>query len=359
MYSSKNRKGERKGRDNFSQAVLKILCRRAGGKCCKCGANTLGPVTNNPYQSVNIGKGAHIAAAAPGGPRYDRNMSPEERSSATNGLWLCSNCHDQIDRDSAGYPTSALHAMKKQAEQRVRKELGVATVLPPNSNAVSPTALIAGVSAAAILEIRQAKSKFLESLSRDNALAQAEVALSDVCFLDVEADQYAEEVGKELMLLLQQVVGHCKEPTVTLEVIRRLKSIAERFHREWREERVQLMCDVIKVAMHGGSSSKRSRVFQSGLALQKDLSMYSTLKERKLHTIPQDVIKKMRATREETDAGPPTKRPRRGDGLQEEEADEMDKYLELMEELVVTSDPDKTLEIEGELETMGYVTYVQ
>ena len=47
----------RKGRDNFSQAVLKILYRRAGGKCCRCGAATFGPVQNHPLQSVNIGKG--------------------------------------------------------------------------------------------------------------------------------------------------------------------------------------------------------------------------------------------------------------------------------------------------------------
>lgn len=56
----------RKGRDNFTQAVLKILYRRAGGKCCRCGAATFGPVKNHPLQSVNIGKGlpsSKLAAA--------------------------------------------------------------------------------------------------------------------------------------------------------------------------------------------------------------------------------------------------------------------------------------------------------
>lgn len=74
--------------------------------------------------------GAHIAAAASGGPRYDASMTAEERSSATNGMWLCSNCHDTIDRDSVTYPTPALKKMKKDAEDRVRKELGVATIQP-------------------------------------------------------------------------------------------------------------------------------------------------------------------------------------------------------------------------------------
>lgn len=57
-------------------------------------------------------------------------MKPDERSCATNGMWLCSNCHDTIDRDPITYPTSALKKMKKDAEDRVRKELGVATIQP-------------------------------------------------------------------------------------------------------------------------------------------------------------------------------------------------------------------------------------
>lgn len=57
-------------------------------------------------------------------------MKAEERSSASNGMWLCSNCHDTIDRDPHTYPTHALIRMKKDAEDRVRKELGVATIQP-------------------------------------------------------------------------------------------------------------------------------------------------------------------------------------------------------------------------------------
>ncbi len=71
--------------------------------------------------------GAHIAAAAPGGPRYDKSMKSEERSSATNGMWMCSNCHDLIDRDPVAYPTKTLYEIKKSAEARVRKDLGVPT----------------------------------------------------------------------------------------------------------------------------------------------------------------------------------------------------------------------------------------
>ena len=111
-------------RDNFSQRAIVILYRRAGGKCCRCAAPTFGPDTN-PYKSVNIGQAAHIAAAAPGGPRYDSDMSPEQRSSATNGMWMCANCHDIIDRDVDEYPVKKLQAMKKEAEKRAKREIGV------------------------------------------------------------------------------------------------------------------------------------------------------------------------------------------------------------------------------------------
>ena len=125
---SKNKKpGPR--RDNFTQAVIQILYKRAGGKCCRCGAPTFGPVTNNPSKSRNIGQGAHIAGAASGGPRYDPSMTAEERSSAANGMWMCSNCHDIIDRDVEEFPTQQLKEMKREAEERAKKEMGVATLV--------------------------------------------------------------------------------------------------------------------------------------------------------------------------------------------------------------------------------------
>ena len=115
-------------RDNFTQSAIAILYKRSGGKCCRCGATTFGPVTNNLTKYRNIGQAAHIAAAAPGGPRYDPNMSAEERTSATNGLWLCSNCHDVIDRDVEEFTIQRLREIKRVGEERARKEVGVATV---------------------------------------------------------------------------------------------------------------------------------------------------------------------------------------------------------------------------------------
>ncbi len=114
-------------RDNFSSTVVQILYKRTGGKCCRCSATTFGPVSNNASKSVNIGQAAHIAAAAPGGPRYDPNMTPEERASTGNGMWMCSNCHDIIDRDVDKYPVAKLKEMRKKAEQKAEAAIGVGT----------------------------------------------------------------------------------------------------------------------------------------------------------------------------------------------------------------------------------------
>ena len=116
-------------RDNFKQSVIDILFKRSGGKCCKCRVSTFGPHTGKYDKYQNIGQAAHIAAAAPGGPRYEKKMAPEERTSAKNGLWLCSNCHSEVDKDSDKFTVIALRRIKKEGEERARREIGVAPVV--------------------------------------------------------------------------------------------------------------------------------------------------------------------------------------------------------------------------------------
>lgn len=69
-------------RDDFSQKTIDRLCERVGGKCSNpnCRRETKGP-HSNPQKRVSIGEAAHIAAAAEGGPRYNPDLTPEERSS--------------------------------------------------------------------------------------------------------------------------------------------------------------------------------------------------------------------------------------------------------------------------------------
>lgn len=342
----------KKGRDNFSQAVLKILCRRAGGKCCKCGAATLGPVKNQPLQTVNIGKGAHIAAAAPGGPRYDAKMNAAERSSATNGMWLCSNCHDTIDRDPLTYPTPALKKMKKDAEDRIRLELGVATINPTGQFAESQ--LVTSVSAVAILEIRKVKAKYLEGLEEDPD-ESADLALKGVGFLNFEEDLYTQDVAWELLALLREITMHMHSSAqlVSLEVIRWLDSMMECFAAKWERKDVELLCMVIKAAM---PKHKRSKVYQSGMALLKDLALNKALKEKKLHQIPLDVIRRQHGGGKDYIDAPDAKRPHL---LTQQEEDADDKYHQLMLDLASSSDTKQIPEIERQIEEMGCETNVQ
>ncbi|MFI9374850.1 hypothetical protein [Streptomyces parvulus] len=73
---------------------------------------------------TNIGVGAHITAAAKGGPRYDDNVSPEERAAYGNGIWLCANHAKLIDDNEDRYTASLLRAWKRNAERNARVRVG-------------------------------------------------------------------------------------------------------------------------------------------------------------------------------------------------------------------------------------------
>ena len=115
-------------RNEFSQKVKDDLAKRVGCRCSKCSKLTSGPSQDGG--AVNLGVAAHICAAAPGGPRYDENMTPEERSSINNGIWLCQNCAKEIDGDETRYTVQILHDLKYQAENLAHEEL-------KNSNSMS------------------------------------------------------------------------------------------------------------------------------------------------------------------------------------------------------------------------------
>jgi hypothetical protein len=67
-----------------------------------------------------IGKAAHISAAAPGpgSRRYIPSpaMTPKQRMSIDNAIWLCADHADLIDRDEVTYTVEKLHVMKREHE---------------------------------------------------------------------------------------------------------------------------------------------------------------------------------------------------------------------------------------------------
>jgi hypothetical protein len=72
---------------------------------------------------MTIGKAAHISAAAPGGPRFDPSLTPEQRRHYDNGIWMCSNHASLIDEDWRSYSSEQLREMKQQAEERAADAL--------------------------------------------------------------------------------------------------------------------------------------------------------------------------------------------------------------------------------------------
>lgn len=108
-----------KGRDDFDKGVIDALGKRAAYICSnpQCRTLTIGPSSDNETTFIYIGKGAHICAASSGGPRFDPNMSPEDRKSINNGIFLCSNCADMIDKNGGmDYPVDQLREWKTQHE---------------------------------------------------------------------------------------------------------------------------------------------------------------------------------------------------------------------------------------------------
>lgn len=105
-------------RDEFSKETKEIVAKRVGSRCSNpnCRRPTSGPQTH-PRKTVNIGVAAHITSAAPGGARYDEKMTPDERCSIDNALWLCQNCGKLVDNDSARYTVDLLRRWRHLSEE--------------------------------------------------------------------------------------------------------------------------------------------------------------------------------------------------------------------------------------------------
>jgi hypothetical protein len=104
-------------RDDFVQAIKDKLAKRVGLRCSnpKCRKLTAGPHSDS-VNSINIGVAAHIAAAAPGGPRHDSSMTQEQRRAIGNGIWLCQSCAKLIDSDLRRFTVEVLRDWRETAE---------------------------------------------------------------------------------------------------------------------------------------------------------------------------------------------------------------------------------------------------
>lgn len=82
---NKKVKIKKRSRDNFSSSVKRQLEKRAMSVCSFPGCRLLTrfiPYGRKKQKAVNIGEGAHITAAASGGPRFDATKKSRERDSS-------------------------------------------------------------------------------------------------------------------------------------------------------------------------------------------------------------------------------------------------------------------------------------
>lgn len=105
-------------RDEFTTATKELLAKRVGFACSnpECRQVTSGP-QSNATGTVNIGVAAHVSAASPGGPRYETDLSAEQRVDSSNGIWLCQTCAKLIDSDSNRFDRAVLEGWKRAAER--------------------------------------------------------------------------------------------------------------------------------------------------------------------------------------------------------------------------------------------------
>jgi hypothetical protein len=112
-------------RDDFLDSVKIQLAGRVGWVCSfpGCGQSTAGPSRDSEEKMIKNGIAAHIRAAAKGGPRYDENMTPEQRRHINNGIWMCPTHGSLIDKEETAYTTEQIRAWKINAEASAARQL--------------------------------------------------------------------------------------------------------------------------------------------------------------------------------------------------------------------------------------------
>ena len=214
----------------------------------------------------------------------------------------------------------------------------------------------AGVSAVAILEIRKAKSNLLARHGQTLSADEGDKFLESVSFLNFTCDSYLPVIGVELMAFYQHLAVYSKSAMVQLEIIRKLKEIADVFHHQWANDDVQQIVSVIGVFT---ASSPRSKVYQSAVALLRELCEHKYTRKT-INKIPHEAMAKLKRSRQttmtrgqevsdETDmGGPPTKKPLL------DATDEVDQYLAIMCKLAEAKPVDEAIGLESEVLDLGF-----
>mgnify|MGYP003618570216 FL=1 len=163
-------------RDDFTQKTKDELAKRVAWLCSNpnCRRATIGAKSGSEG-AIITGIAAHITAAAPGGPRYDPALSPDQRKNITNGIWLCSNCSILIDRDEDAFSVSRLNDWKRTAESQ-------------SFAAIAGSSIDAQLLRKISVEMDEDDLKIIRSLSlpQDDDLEEVTMRLRNAARIDIE-----------------------------------------------------------------------------------------------------------------------------------------------------------------------------
>ncbi len=106
---------ERSRARDYKNSTLKRLFQLSGNECAAPNCNSRLTARDGV---TNIGKISHIEAASENGPRFNPDMSDDERRHFENLILLCDECHTIIDNkdNEEEYPVDLLHSWKKDHE---------------------------------------------------------------------------------------------------------------------------------------------------------------------------------------------------------------------------------------------------
>lgn len=107
-------------RDEFSAETKRTMAVRAAHFCSnpRCMKLTAGPHSNEE-EALTTGHAAHIHAAAENGPRWDPKQTTEQRKHISNGIWLCRECGDIVDKNTEAHSADQLRRWKSDHEKMI------------------------------------------------------------------------------------------------------------------------------------------------------------------------------------------------------------------------------------------------
>lgn len=187
-----------KNRDEFSPATKRAIERQARGHCSNPACRRLThAATSDGAAEISIGQASHICAAAPGGPRYDAQMTSEERAAANNGIWLCDVHGRAVDAKDSKFTVEELRSWKRQTDEDSWRSVMHNVPYGPGMQAPTPDDLGRRLRAAASADLAvfrrtpkwpgtnvtltlTLKVKHVDTALSTRALAKAVTALDDL-----------------------------------------------------------------------------------------------------------------------------------------------------------------------------------